>query len=397
MRYGVPGTEDPDEPELVRDESPPRWATSGAGLLPMDDGPQQRACHLHPLMAPLLVRVAVPCRVEYLRHQRRPDNDPGTTRGAAWPMGATKEALAVIPVGVRAALARAPLGSSCCRRAELATLMALRGHLHLAAGQVALVIALPTAAAAERLCWLVRALAPTTQVLLAPGHPPTPTTTPGPLLGWTVIARPATALAHQTGLLTRHGQPLLGLPAPVLHGQTCCAAAAWRAALLTIPGLSIIPGPTAASTTTWRNPDSVDGPGGMAVCCPNPVIGVALLGLARRLGARAQIDTRHGRDWAHLRTDRDISQLLTAVAGPDTAALFPPLPRRPRRPGPVGGGAANIRNALPPPRPPRSPPRSRSWAPTTPPSPPPCATLAGCAWPTPSCPWPRSPNSHSPH
>lgn len=160
----------------------------------------------------------------------------------------------MIPVGVRTALARAPLGSPCCRRAELATAMALRGHLHLAAGQVALVIHVPTAAAAERLCRLLRGLAPTTQVLLAPGpdidpgHPPTPittpTTTPGPLPGWTVIARPATALAHQAGLLTRHGQPLLGLPAPVLHGGTCCAAAAWRAALLTIPGPTINPDTT---------------------------------------------------------------------------------------------------------------------------------------------------------
>lgn len=214
--------------------------------------------------------------------------------------------------------------------------------------------------------------------------------------GWTVIARPVTALAHQTGLLTRHRQPLLGLPAPVLHGQTCCAAAAWRAALLTIPGPTINPDTTNLSAR--RDPDPVDGPGGMAVCCPNPVIGVALLGLARRLGARAQIDTRHGRDWAHLRTDRDISALLTAVAGPDAAALFPPLPRRPRRPGPVGGGAANTRKAG----------RAAAAAtaqvtaafavlgPDNPAIPAPrCATPAGCAWPTPSCPWPRSPSTRN--
>lgn len=127
------------------------------------------------------MRVAGPRRVEYLRHQRRPDNDPGgdpgDDLGDDLADGATKEALAVIPVGVRTALARAPLGSPCCRRAELATAMALRGRWHVSAAQVALVIALPTAAAAERLCRLVRALAPTTQVLLAPGHPPTPITT----------------------------------------------------------------------------------------------------------------------------------------------------------------------------------------------------------------------------
>jgi hypothetical protein len=61
---------------------------------------------------------------------------------------------------------------------------------------------------------------------------------------------------------------------------------------------------------------------GLAVPCPNTLVAVALVGLARRLGAPAHVSTHHGREHTHLTDPTAIATLLTAAGGPAAATAW---------------------------------------------------------------------------
>jgi hypothetical protein len=271
----------------------------------------------------------------------------------------------VIIAGVRVALCRVSPGAMCCRWAELATLVQLAGHLRTTAvpgGPVVLVVELGSAAAAERCCRLAADADPAAQVLLA--VPDTPTTAPAQAIttappsatpppdpaawaaarreadtrsGWTVLVRPGAALVRHAGLIDNRGGLLVGLPPRVLRGGMCCAAAAWRAALLTLPAH---PTPRAAGRRGGRVR--------VAVACPNTVIAVALVGLARRLDVAARVHTHHGVDHTEISAPAGISALLRATGGPAAQRAFtatlPPASHRGSG-GPAVAGGANADRA----------------------------------------------------
>ncbi len=244
-----------------------------------------------------------PSRPRGSNRARRPRLDAGRPAGV-WLIVGAPGGGRVITAGVRVALCRVSPGAMCCRWAELATLVQMAGHLRTTAvpGEpVVLVVELGSAAAAERCCRLAAEADPAAQVMLA--VPDTPTTAPvqaittappsatpppdpaawaaarreaGTRSGWTVLVRPGAALVRHAGLIDNRGGLLVGLPPRVLRGGTCCAAAAWRAALLTLPPH---PTPRAAGRRGGRVR--------VAVACPNTVIAVALVGLARRLDIAA--------------------------------------------------------------------------------------------------------------
>jgi len=209
----------------------------------------------------------------------------------------------------------------CCRRAEMITVLRFAGGLHHQDGQLRIEVDLPTLAVARRVGATIRALYGYPTQLHALPTPGSPAATRHRLR----ITRhaDAAALARRTGLLDPRGRPIRGLPAPLVAGAVCDAAAIWRGAFL------------AAGTLTepHRFP-------ALEVTCPSLETAMALTGAARRLGIPTR--TKHLRDTDRVTVgDPDaITALLTQIGAPNTATTWAHhrIQRRahtpePRRPG----------------------------------------------------------------
>ena len=214
-------------------------------------------------------------------------------------------------------LSRTTTTAPCCRRAETITLLRFAGAVHQEPGRCSIEVDLDTPQLAHRLGIAIRALYgyPTQlHVLPTPGDPAATRhrlrmTTPAD----------AAALARRTGLLDPRGRLIRGLPAPVVAGGVCDAAAIWRGAFLAAGSL----------TEPHRFP-------ALEVTCPSLETAMALTGAARRLGITTK--TKHLRDLDRV-TIRDpdaITTLLTAMGAPDTAGTWAQqrTQRREHTPGP---------------------------------------------------------------
>jgi len=115
----------------------------------------------------------------------------------------------------------------------------------------------------------------------------------------------AAALARRTGLLDPRHRPIRGLPAPVVAGGVCDAAAIWRGTCLVAGSLS----------QPHRSP-------ALQVVCPSLEAAMALVGAARRLGITTK--TKHLPDTERVivREPAAITALLTTMGAPDTAAAW---------------------------------------------------------------------------
>ena len=200
-------------------------------------------------------------------------------------------------------LSRLPLTKACCRRAETITLLRFAGAVHQQPGRWRIEVDLATPLLARRLGIAIRALYgyPTQLQVLPPFGDPT---APRHRLQVSAPAD-AAALARRTGLANPRGQLVRGLPAPLIAGRVCDAAAIWRAAFL-----------VAGSLTEPHRLPALD------IVCPTPETAMALTGTARRLGITTK--TKHIRDVDRV-TVRDpdaITALLTQMGAPDTAATW---------------------------------------------------------------------------
>jgi len=197
-------------------------------------------------------------------------------------------------------LSRLPHTKACCRRAEMIALFRFAGAVHRESGRVRIAVDLDTTLVARRLGAAIGALYgyPTQlQVLHATGRP-------AARYRLQVAAHAdAAALARRTGLLDPRHRPIRGLPAPVVAGGVCDAAAIWRGAFLVAGFL----------TEPHRSP-------ALQVVCPSLEAAMALVGAARRLGVTAR--TKHLPDTERVivREPAAITQLLTQMGAPDTAA-----------------------------------------------------------------------------
>jgi len=199
-------------------------------------------------------------------------------------------------------LSRLPHTKACCRRAEMIALLRFAGAVHQEAGRIRIAVDLDTPLVSRRLGAAIRALYgyPTqVQVLHATGHPAARYR-----LRMATNAD-AAALARRTGLLDPRHRPIRGLPAPVVAGGVCDAAAIWRGAFLVAGSLS----------QPHRSP-------ALQVVCPSLEAAMALVGAARRLGITAK--TKHLPDIERVivREPAAITALLTTMGGPDTAAAW---------------------------------------------------------------------------
>jgi len=198
-------------------------------------------------------------------------------------------------------LSRLPHTKACCRRAEVIAFLRFAGAVHREAGRIRIEFDLDTPLVARRLGAAIRALYgyPTqVQVLHATGHP-------ARYRLRMATNADAAALARRTGLLDSRHRPLRGLPAPVVAGGVCDAAAIWRGAFLVAGSLS----------QPHRSP-------ALQVVCPSLEAAMALTGAARRLGITTK--TKHLRDVDRVtvREPDAITALLTTIGAPDTAATW---------------------------------------------------------------------------
>ena len=229
-------------------------------------------------------------------------------------------------------LSRTTPTTACCRRAETITVLRFAGAVRQEPGRYSIEIDLDTPLLARRLGMAIRTLYgyPTQLQVLHQSRDPAATRHPPQM----TRQADAAALARRTGLADPRGQLVHGLPAPLIAGGVCDAAAIWRGAFL-----------VAGSLTEPHRFPALD------IVYPSPETAMALTGTARRLGITTR--TKHTPD-----TDR------VTVREPDAITALSP-PSVPRHRGHLGARphppprahphhpAARLRRRQPHPRHPR--------------------------------------------
>ncbi|WP_299055343.1 DNA-binding protein WhiA [uncultured Nocardioides sp.] len=193
---------------------------------------------------------------------------------------------------VKAELSSTRITKTCCRKAEVASLLRFAGGLHIVAGKIVIEAELDTGAAARRLRTdVAEVFGHASEVAMVQGN--------GLRRGSRYVVRvtkDGEALARQTGLLDQRGRPVRGLPPHVVSGGGCDSVAAWRGAFLAHGSLTE-PGRSAALELT----------------CPGPEAALALVGVARRLGIPAKAREVRGVDRVVIRDGDAIGALLTRL------------------------------------------------------------------------------------
>jgi cell division protein WhiA len=193
---------------------------------------------------------------------------------------------------VKSELASTQVTKSCCRKAEVSSMLRFAGGLHIVSGRIVVEAELDTGAAARRLRKDIGEIfGHDSEVVVVSA---------GGLRKGTRyvvrVVRDGEALARQTGLLDGRGRPVRGLPPQVVSGAGCDAVAAWRGAFLAHGSLTE-PGRSSA----------------LEVTCPGPEAALALSGSARRLGVQAKAREVRGVDRVVIRDGDAIGALLTRL------------------------------------------------------------------------------------
>ena len=193
---------------------------------------------------------------------------------------------------VKSELSSTAITKSCCRKAEVSSILRFAGGLHIVAGRLVIEAELDTGAAARRL---------RTDIAEVYGHDSEVVVMQGSGLRKGThyivrVARDGEALARQTGLVDSSGRPVRGLPPQVVSGASCDAVAAWRGTFLAHGSLTE-PGRSSS----------------LEVSCPGPEAALALVGAARRLGISAKAREVRGVDRVVIRDGEAIGALLTRL------------------------------------------------------------------------------------
>ncbi len=209
---------------------------------------------------------------------------------------------------VKAEIANTHITKTCCRKAEVSTMLRFAGGLHIVSGKIVVEAELDTGAAARRLRKdISEVFGHQSDVAMVQAN--------GIRKGSRYLVRvvkDGEALARQTGLLDGRGRPVRGLPPAVVSGGACDSVAAWRGAFLAHGSLTE-PGRSSS----------------LEVTCPGPEAALALVGVARRLGIPSKAREVRGVDRVVIRDGDAISQLLTRLGAHE--ALMAWEERRMRR------------------------------------------------------------------
>jgi cell division protein WhiA len=202
---------------------------------------------------------------------------------------------------VKDELSRLPVTRTCCRKAEVSSMLRFAGGLHIVSGRIVVEAELDTGSAARRL---------RKDVLEVYGHPSEVLVISGGGLrkGTRYVVRVVTGgeqLARQTGLLDTRGRPVRGLPPQVVSGASCDAESAWRGAFLAHGSLTE-PGRSSS----------------LEVTAPGPEAALALVGAARRLGIGAKAREVRGVDRVVIRDGDAIGAVLTRLGAHDAVMVW---------------------------------------------------------------------------
>ncbi|MBM9462622.1 DNA-binding protein WhiA [Aeromicrobium sp. YIM 150415] len=209
---------------------------------------------------------------------------------------------------VKSELAQTPITKSCCRKAEVSTILRFAGGLHIVSGRIVVEAELDSGATARRLRKDIAEVYGHGSELLVLQNG-------GIRKGTSYVVRVAKegdALARQTGVVDASGRPIRGLPPQVVSGASCDAVAAWRGAFLARGSLTE-PGRSSS----------------LEVTAPGPEAALALVGSARRLGIAAKAREVRGADRVVIRDGEAIGALLTRLGAHE--ALLAWEERRMRR------------------------------------------------------------------
>jgi DNA-binding protein WhiA len=202
---------------------------------------------------------------------------------------------------VKDELSRLEITKSCCRKAEVSSMLRFAGGLHIISGRIVIEAELDTGATARRLRKdVAEVFGHTSDVLVISAG--------GLRRGSRYVVRvvrEGEALARQTGLLDGRGRPVRGLPPQVVSGATCDAESAWRGAFLAHGSLTE-PGRSSA----------------LEVTCPGPEAALALVGAARRLGIQAKAREVRGVDRVVIRDGDAIGAMLTRLGAHDAVLTW---------------------------------------------------------------------------
>lgn len=202
---------------------------------------------------------------------------------------------------VKDELSRVEITKTCCRKAEVSTLLRFAGGLHIIRGKIVVEADLDTGNTARRLhkdlfeiygqesdLAVVQptGLRKTTRYLVR-------------------VVDGGEALARQTGLVDASGRPVRGLPPAIVAGSICDCESAWRGAFLAHGSLTE-PGRSSA----------------LEITCPGPEAALALVGAARRMGISAKAREVRGVDRVVIRDGDAISALLTRLGAHETVLAW---------------------------------------------------------------------------
>ena len=193
---------------------------------------------------------------------------------------------------VTAELANTTITKSCCRKAEVSSILRFAGGLHIVSGRIVVEAELDTGAAARRLRKDVAEIYGHDSEVLVMQNAGIRKDTHYVVR----VSKDGEALARQTGLIDGSGRPIRRLPPQVVSGSSCDAVAAWRGSFLAHGSLTE-PGRSSA----------------LEVSCPGPEAALALVGAARRLGISAKAREVRGIDRVVIRDGEAIGALLTRL------------------------------------------------------------------------------------
>ncbi|OLT15847.1 DNA-binding protein WhiA [Serinicoccus sp. CNJ-927] len=202
---------------------------------------------------------------------------------------------------VKDELSRLPVSRTCCRKAEVSTMLRFAGGLHIVGGRIVIEAELDTAQSARRLRTFMAEVYGSSSELMV--------MSPGGLRKQTRYVVRATSdgesLARQTGLIDHRGRPVRGLPPRVVGAAVCDSEAAWRGAFIA-HGSITEPGRSSA----------------LEVTCPGPEAALALVGAARRLGIQAKAREVRGVDRVVIRDGDAIGAMLTRLGAHDAVLAW---------------------------------------------------------------------------
>jgi len=202
-----------------------------------------------------------------------------------------------LPSDMKDELARSAVPSQSAMAAEVCAILRFSGGLHLVGGRILIEAELDSSVAVRRLrAFLASLYNVESFVVVVSGS----SLRRGKRYVVRVVHR-ADELARLTGLVDGAGRPVRGLPATLVASGKEEAAAVWRGAFLA-RGSLLEPGRSSS----------------LEITCPGPEVALAMVGLARKLGATVRSKEVRGSDRVTARDSEAISALIRALGAPAT-------------------------------------------------------------------------------